>query len=134
MKLRRSRASKRGRIEIIPMIDVMFFLLATFMLASLAMQRLDAVKLDLPQGVAQPLAEQQPLTLGVSRTGQIQVNRQTVQLDEVAGAVRQRLPPDGNVVVAADAGAPNGLVVQAMLQARQGGAVHFLIAVQRDQP
>ena len=44
MKFRRSRASKRGRIEIIPMIDVMFFLLATFMLASLAMQRLDAVK------------------------------------------------------------------------------------------
>ena len=52
MKLRRSRASKRGRIEIIPMIDVMFFLLATFMLASLAMQRLDAVKLDLPQRTA----------------------------------------------------------------------------------
>src|SRR6202012_1731009 len=41
MKLRRSRRSKRGRIEIIPMIDVMFFLLATFMLTSLAMQRLD---------------------------------------------------------------------------------------------
>jgi biopolymer transport protein ExbD len=34
MKLRRSRQPKRGRIEIIPMIDVMFFLLATFMLAS----------------------------------------------------------------------------------------------------
>ena len=58
MKLRRSRASKRGRIEIIPMIDVMFFLLATFMLASLTMQRLDAVKLELPQGNAQPLASQ----------------------------------------------------------------------------
>lgn len=134
MKLRRSRASKRGRIEIIPMIDVMFFLLATFMLASLAMQRLDAVRLDLPQGTAQPLAEQQPLTLGVSRSGQIQVNRQTVQLSEVARAVKRLLPSDGNVLVAADAGAPNGLVVQAMLQARQGGAGHFLIAVQRDQP
>jgi biopolymer transport protein ExbD len=35
MKLKRSRGRRRGRIEIIPMIDVMFFLLATFMLASL---------------------------------------------------------------------------------------------------
>jgi biopolymer transport protein ExbD len=134
MKLRRSRASKRGRIEIIPMIDVMFFLLATFMLASLAMQRLDAVKLDLPQGTAQPLAEQQPLTLSVNRSGQIQVNRRTVMLSEIADAIKRQLPSDGNVVVAADAGAPNGLVVQAMLQARQGGAGHFLIAVQRDSP
>ena len=40
MKLRRARSSRRGRIEIIPMIDVMFFLLATFMLASLTMQNL----------------------------------------------------------------------------------------------
>lgn len=134
MKLRRSRTSKRGRIEIIPMIDVMFFLLATFMLASLTMQRLDAVKLDLPQGAAQPLTAQQPLTLSVTRTGQIQINRQTIQLNQVAATVKQRLGADGNVVVAADAGAPNGLVVEAMLQARQGGASHFLIAVQRDHP
>jgi biopolymer transport protein ExbD len=38
MKLKRSRSYRRGRIEIIPMIDVMFFLPVTFMLASLAMQ------------------------------------------------------------------------------------------------
>ncbi|PRE45459.1 ExbD/TolR family protein [Burkholderia multivorans] len=134
MKLRRSRASKRGRIEIIPMIDVMFFLLATFMLASLAMQRLDAVRLDLPRGAAQPLVEQQPLTLGVTRDGQIQINRQSVSLDQVAASIKPLLGADGNVIVAADAGAPNGVVVEAMLQARQGGAAHFLIAVQRDHP
>jgi len=133
MKLRRSRTSKRGRIEIIPMIDVMFFLLATFMLTSLSMQRLDAVKLDLPQGQAQQLSEQQPLTLSVTKTGQIQVNRQSVQLNEVAAAVRRQVRPDGDIVVAADSAASNGLVVQAILQARQGGAEHFLIAVQRDE-
>src|ERR1700677_2116791 len=108
MKLRRSRTSKRGRIEIIPMIDVMFFLLATFMLTSLSMQRLDAVKLDLPQGQAQQLSEQQPLTLSVTKTGQIQVNRQSVQLNEVAAAVRRRVRPDGDIVVAADSAASNG--------------------------
>jgi biopolymer transport protein ExbD len=131
MKFRRARTSKRGRIEIIPMIDVMFFLLATFMLTSLSMQRLDAVKLDLPQGRAEQLAEQQPLTLSVTKAGQIQVNRQSVQLDEVSAVVKRLVHPDGNIIVAADSAASNGLVVQAMLQARQGGAVHFLVAVQR---
>jgi biopolymer transport protein ExbD len=132
MKLRRSRASKRGRIEIIPMIDVMFFLLATFMLASLTMQRLDAVKLELPQGNAQPLAAQQPLTLSIDRNGLIALNRRTVQLQDIPASIKRLLGADGNVVVAADAGAPNGLVVQAMLRAREGGAAHFLIAVQRE--
>ena len=50
MKLRRSRQFRKGRIEIIPMIDVMFFLLATFMLSSLSMQNLDSLQVNLPRG------------------------------------------------------------------------------------
>ena len=132
MKLRRTRASKRGRIEIIPMIDVMFFLLATFILTSLAMQRLDAVRVDLPQGRAQQMSADGPLTLAVTRTNQIYINRQPVRLDQVTQAVAKLLQRDGNVIVAADDAASHGIVVQAMLAARQAGAEHFLIAVHRE--
>jgi len=132
MKFRRSRASKRGRIEIIPMIDVMFFLLATFMLASLAMQRLDAVKVDLPSGQAQQMSEDQPLTLAVDRTNTVFLNRQPVRLDQVEAGVRRLLKPDRNVVIAADDAAAQGAVVQAMLAARRAGAEHFLVAVHRE--
>ncbi|SAL53067.1 biopolymer ExbD/TolR family transporter [Caballeronia udeis] len=132
MKFRRSRASKRGRIEIIPMIDVMFFLLATFMLASLAMQRLDAVKVDLPSGQAQQMSEDQPLTLAVDRTNTIFLDRRPVRLDQVEAGVRRLLKPDRNVVIAADDAAAQGAVVQAMLAARRAGAEHFLIAIHRE--
>ncbi|MEQ5840887.1 biopolymer transporter ExbD [Paraburkholderia acidicola] len=132
MKLRRTRASKRGRIEIIPMIDVMFFLLATFMLTSLAMQRLDAVRVDLPQGRAEQMSADGPLTLAVTRTNQIYINKQPVRLDQVTQAVAKLLHRDGNVIVAADDTASHGIVVQAMLAARQAGAVHFLVAVHRE--
>jgi biopolymer transport protein ExbD len=132
MKFRRSRASKRGRIEIIPMIDVMFFLLATFMLASLAMQRLDAVKVDLASGQAQQMSEDQPLTLAVDRTNTVYLNRQPVRLDQVEAGVRRLLKPDRNVVIAADDAAAQGAVVQAMLAARRAGAEHFLVAVHRE--
>ena len=47
MKLRRSRQSQCGRIEIMPMIDVMFFLLAAFMLASLSLQNLHSLPVSL---------------------------------------------------------------------------------------
>jgi biopolymer transport protein ExbD len=39
---------------------------------------------------------------------------------------------DPNVVVASDAAAPEGTVVQAMLQARRAGVEHFLIAVKKE--
>jgi biopolymer transport protein ExbD len=132
MKFRRSRASKRGRIEIIPMIDVMFFLLATFMLASLALQRLDAVRVDLPAGQAQRMTEDEPLTLSIDRGNAIFVNKQPVRLDQVEADVRRLLKPDRNVIVAADDNAGHGIVVQAMLAARRAGAEHFLIAVRRE--
>jgi biopolymer transport protein ExbD len=132
MKLRRSRRSKRGRIEIIPMIDVMFFLLATFMLTSLAMQRLDAVRINLPQGHAQPLTQEKPLTLSVNQANQVFINQLPVRLDQVAPTVARLLHADRDVVIAADDHASHGVVVQAMLAARQAGAEHFLLAVHRE--
>lgn len=132
MKFKRSRAAKRGRIEIIPMIDVMFFLLATFMLASLAMQRLDALKVNLPAGSAQKMAAHEPLTISVDRSNEVFVNHQSVHLDQIEPTVKRLLQPDGNVVIAADDAAGHGVVVQAMLAARRAGAERFLIAVHRE--
>ncbi|MFM0199148.1 biopolymer transporter ExbD [Paraburkholderia fungorum] len=132
MKFKRSRAVKRGRIEIIPMIDVMFFLLATFMLASLAMQRLDAVKVNLPAGSAQKMAAHEPLTISVDGRNDVFVNHQAVRPDQVESTVKRLLLPDGNVVIAADDAAGHGVVVQAMLAARRAGAERFLIAIRRE--
>jgi biopolymer transport protein ExbD len=130
MKLRRSRRSRRGRIEIIPMIDVMFFLLATFMLASLTMQNLHSLPVDLPQGNAQPLQPHQPVTLTVTHDGRILLNEIEVSLDTLAAGLRPLLAgPTSDIIVSADNQAPNGIVVQAMLRAREAGAEHFLFAI-----
>ncbi|MFI5316056.1 MAG: ExbD/TolR family protein [Myxococcota bacterium] len=132
MRLPRQRRARRGRIEIIPMIDVMFFLLATFMLASLTMQNLHSLRVDLPQGKADPLEAHKPLTLSVTRDGAIYLNEVGLSLDDLAQALRTMLRGDEDVIVSADAAAPEGVVVQAMLRAREAGAQHFLIAVKRD--
>lgn len=132
MKFTRSRAARRGRIEIIPMIDVMFFLLATFMLASLAMQRLDAVKVTLPTGRAEQMAAHDPLTVSVDSHNEIAVNHQHVNAAQVESTVKRMLQPDGVVVIAADDAAGHGVVVQAMLAARRAGAQRFLVAVHRE--
>ena len=130
MKLRASRQRRRGRIEIIPMIDVMFFLLATFMLASLTMQNLNSLPVNLPRGQAPPLQTTRPVTLTVTREGALFINQTAVTLDALPGVLRTMLgSPGSNIIVAVDSAAPSGTVVQAMLKAREAGAEHFLFAV-----
>ena len=134
MKLRRSRQPKRGRIEIIPMIDVMFFLLATFMLASLTMQQLNSIKVDLPQGAAAPLQTPTRVTLTVTPDSKLYLDKTPVTLDSLVPTLKPLLDAaDPSVIVAADSAAPNGIIVQAMIKAREAGAKHFLIAVQHGQ-
>ena len=133
MRLRKSRSRRRGRIEIIPMIDVMFFLLATFMLASLSLQNLHSLRVDLPRGQATPLQARNPITLTVTRDSDILVNETSVTLATLAPTLSALLAgPETKVVVSADAAAPNGVVVQSMLRAREAGAEHFLFAVKRE--
>ena len=131
MKLRPSRARRRGRIEIIPMIDVMFFLLATFMFAALAMQNLHSLPVNLPKGDAQPMLITHPLTLTVTQDGRLLVNEESVTLDELPGAIALRMSADKTVIVNADTDARNGGVVQAMLAARSAGAEKFLFAIRK---
>ena len=112
------------------MIDVMFFLLATFMLASLSLQNLHSMAVDLPRGQAPPLQTARSVTLTVTREGALLLDQTAVTLDTLAGALRPMLGgPGANVIVAVDSAAPSGVVVQAMLKARDGGAEHFLFAV-----
>ena len=133
MKLRRSRVSRRGRIEIIPMIDVMFFLLATFMLASLSMQTLNSLKVNLPEGAAASMSHREPVTLTVTQAGEILLDKTPVTLATLAATLRPMLAAgDRGVVVNADSAAPEGVVVRAMLRARAAGVEHFTIAVRRE--
>jgi biopolymer transport protein ExbD len=134
MKLRNSRTYRRGRIEIIPMIDVMFFLLVTFMLASLSMQSLNSIMVNLPKGKAQSLEHKEPVTLTITRDRKMFLDKTQVTLERIGPtlAAMVRKSGDQGLIVNADSDAPDGLVVEAMLQAQQAGVEHFQIAVKRE--
>ncbi len=74
---------KKARLEIIPLIDIIFFLLATFIMVSLSMSKNQGVQVALPgAATAQPLADQQELekavTLSVNDKGEIFYNKDKI--------------------------------------------------------
>jgi biopolymer transport protein ExbD len=85
---------------------------------------------NLPQGKSVPLESTSQVTLTVTKNGELLLNQVAVTLDTLATALR--LMPGGQdrrIIVAVDRAAPSGLVVQAMLKAREAGAEHFVFAV-----
>ncbi len=123
---------KRAKIEIIPMIDTMFFLLVFFMLSSLAMSHMYGMNLQLPKASTSTEETKVNLTITIDRLENVYVNNQRVLVPAVAGALQKAA---GNadlskqtVVINADGSVPHGLVVECMDEARQAGAVHFAIA------
>ena len=71
MTLNSHTPHKKARIEIIPLIDIMFFLLASFMLVSMSMIKLQAVQTTLPSVKAPATPQQKPdfTTIGIDAKG-----------------------------------------------------------------
>ena len=125
------RNFKKARIEIVPMIDTIFFLLVFFMIASLSMAQYRGVQVNLPKAAtgSQPPAETAMLTL--TKEGALYLNKQAMERGALLEALRGQLSakPDLLVLINADDGVEHGRVVELLDKARQAGATRLSIAV-----
>src|ERR1700710_519240 len=83
MEFKRRRELKRTRIEIIPMIDTMFFLLVFFMLSSLALAKLNGLPVNLPRASTAPKQAPAKLTLTIDKDQLVYVNKEPVAIEDV---------------------------------------------------
>src|ERR1700751_5603221 len=100
----RQRPIKRARIEIIPMIDVIFFLLVFFMVSSLAMTKINSLPVALPKTSSSPEAIQQNVVLTIKKDGSIFINKPPANLDSLGQQLAYEMHdnPQDSVVVNAD--------------------------------
>lgn len=125
------RAPQKARIEIIPMIDTVFFLLVFFMLASLSMAIYRGLPVNLPTAASGRQALQENASLTVTKGGEFYLNKQPVSLETLGSHLKalQANNPDLVIIINADEGVPHGRVVEAMDAARQAGVGRLAIAV-----
>jgi len=131
MKIKRLNSTKKGKIEIIPMIDVMFFLLATFILTSIAMQKYQGVSVNLNKGNADNISEQQQsITISITHDNLIFINKNQVLLSEIRNNLEKLInDKNNNILIASDENSRQGVVMQAMLEAKRAGAKKFSFIV-----
>jgi len=117
------RGRKRARIEIIPLIDVIFFLLATFVLFTLSLNRIQSVPVDLPFASQnkQNIEQKDSVTLQVSDQGNVYWNKELIDIDELAPRLEQftRQAQAPRVLVAGDDRAKWGVTVKVLDEVRK---------------
>lgn len=122
---------RRPRIEIVPMIDVIFFLLVFFMLFSTFKVEPSGLDVDLPK--AQTAGEQpaSPLVITVAKTGQLYLGGQAIDGDALRKSVREALveDPDLAVVIKGDKRAEWDSIVYAIDIVRAVGGSRLGLAV-----
>jgi biopolymer transport protein ExbD len=105
---RSSGGKKKARIEIIPLIDVIFFLLATFVLFTLSLNKSGGPKVDLPLSetgeVRDPAGS---VTITVTAEGGVAWDKDAIPLDEfIPRLQRYKIEnPDGRILINGDANA-----------------------------
>jgi biopolymer transport protein ExbD len=95
---------EEARIEIVPLIDIMFFLLASFMLVSLSMTQIHRVNVKLPKATAAVHDSKPPaIHLAIDGNGVATWDMKIVTPTEITDRLKA-LPPneDTRVLIAAD--------------------------------
>lgn len=84
MKLGSPIRHRKARIEIIPLIDIMFFLLACFMMVSLTMINMKGVKVNLPTATtATPENKSDFVSLTIDKKGNVFMDKRAIGRNEL---------------------------------------------------
>lgn len=137
MNIPSPRSKKKARIEIIPLIDVMFFLLATFVMVSLSMMQNKGIPVNLPtSSTSLPQELHDPAFISVTEKGDIYFDKEQVSADGLREKLQQlkATSHDPKVFLDGDEKAFLGGFISIIDAIRQSGITKIAIQTQSTQP
>lgn len=133
MKLQVKR--RKSRIEIVPMIDVMFFMLIFFFLFSTLKTAQSGVDVELPKTVNLGESKQNTIVISITKEQQIFFGKDSVGLEELVkkASYELRRDPESRFVVKPDAVVPYVELIRVMDALAGVGVKQPLLGVDRQQ-
>jgi biopolymer transport protein ExbD len=125
--------AKKARIEIIPLIDVIFFLLATFVLFTLSLNKTEGVKVKLPQSkTGEARRTEGTVTITVTDTGSIAWNKEFIPDQEFINRLISfhAQNPEAEILINGDSEALFGRAIYVFDEARKANIEKVKIETQ----
>lgn len=135
MNLETGFEGRSARIEMVPLMDVVFLLLVFFIYAMFTMTVQRGVRVDLPQAAGRP-APDGVLTITLARDGAYQLDGRSLSRDDLLLEVVDRhRTANQPVLISADRQVPLGTGVELLAHLRQAGveAVTFQVSPEERQ-
>jgi biopolymer transport protein ExbD len=132
MKLRSPLRKRRTRLEIIPLIDIMFFLLASFMMVSLQMQKVQTLKASLPTAtLATSTTKPDMIALTVDKSGQVALDSKPITFPDLLTVLTNRYSLNTNlpVYITGTRDATHGSMIYVLDFVKRAGIQRVAIAV-----
>ena len=133
MNFSNHRMKKKPEFMIIPMIDIIFFLLVFFMMNSLQTVAQKALAVQLPQAQSASAPAQLPIIMTLDEEGHITIDNKPVSIQESATIMKQHMQENANaaVVLQADRRTAHGQVVAVMDMLKTSGVKRLSIAAEQ---
>jgi biopolymer transport protein ExbD len=132
MKVHTPIPERKSRLEIIPLIDIMFFLLASFMMVTLQMQIVRTLNSNLPTAtLATPSKKPDMVNLTVQPNGQVSAEGKPIAFPELFTMLTNRYSLNTNlpVYITGAADATHGSVMFVLDLVKRAGVQRVAIAV-----
>ena len=131
----KKKPKKHAKIEVIPLIDVVFFLLATFIMVSLSMTKNEGITVNVPAASTASPKEQkdQTLTLSVAQTGEIFFNKEKISAAQLPLRLQnfKSANKDPQVVVNGDGEAGYAAIVTVIDEVKKVGITKVALSTER---
>jgi biopolymer transport protein ExbD len=108
---------KKARIEIIPLIDIMFFLLASFMMVSLSQVHMKGIKVNLPIGQSgETQSKRDYISVSVDKDGHPYFDKNEMDYDSLTAKLKQVHDenPEAKVFIRGDADTVHGNIIRVL--------------------
>lgn len=130
MRIPSPTVRKRARIEIIPLIDIIFFLLATFVMVSLSMVKNQGISVNLPTTATSSAEDAKPvITISVNDKEEIYLDKKLVSFEQMSGKLQELKATDSDlkVLINGDEKASFGTAIGILDEVRRLGIVKVSI-------
>lgn len=133
MKLRSMKVQEEPKFMIIPMIDIIFFLLVFFMISTMTMVQQNTFKVGLPQASSAQLDMTQHVNVTVMLDGSVAFNKETMDTEQLVRRTQIELQrnPDLQVILNGDKDVNYGQVIATFDALKQAGVKKLSIAVEK---
>jgi len=124
MRILAQYSRRKARIEIIPLIDIIFFLLATFVMVSLSMIKNEGVSVHLPTAsTGTPMERRDSVTISVTKNNEIYFEKTAITLEELKYQLTllKSKTPDVHIFINGDEAAPFKSMMQVLDSVRSVG-------------